>query len=118
MTNLVVPSFIWQAPPEHYVVSILGVRSSDGKLEKVVTGSTSGVLCIWNIEGVEQVIHFDGCFLSLQTIKPSFLLTNPEASCVIGLAATTYEWKQAVITGLVRTFSFTHTQCTETALRP
>lgn len=101
MTNLLVPSFIWQSPPEHHIFSVLGVPTAN-KLEKIVTGSHSGVLCIWNVSNDStQVCKVNTSpDISKQVVKPSFLLTPPESSTVVGFATTTYEFKPAIISGM------------------
>lgn len=34
-----------------------------------------------------------------QEIRPSFLLTPPESSAVVGFVTTSYEWKPAIVSG-------------------
>jgi hypothetical protein len=69
MSELILPISLWNGPPPHSVTSILLI------LERsvLVTGSSSGQLCIWSIE-TEKVLVF-----------PHLLLKNNPSTGLMGL---------------------------------
>lgn len=53
MTNLVVPTFLWNGAPTHEISAVIGIPSQS----KIVTGSTTGTLCIWGTNFQENKVN-------------------------------------------------------------
>lgn len=81
MTNLLVPVFIWNGPPTHNITALIGIPSQS----KIVTGSSTGTLCIWGTNFAEN------------KIEPLFILAGQDSSPIIGLAVTKHELIEAVV---------------------
>eukprot|EP01125_Pyxidicula_operculata_P017167 TRINITY_DN5990_c0_g1_i2.p1 TRINITY_DN5990_c0_g1~~TRINITY_DN5990_c0_g1_i2.p1 ORF type:complete len:1203 (+),score=204.53 TRINITY_DN5990_c0_g1_i2:24-3632(+) len=107
MTNLVVPTFVWYGPPEHYISSILYLPEKS----LVITGCLNGHVCIWD------VIKSDGEG-STAKIVPRIFMTSLEPSPVIALMLTTYDWKESIVSvtvdGTVAICSLVDGQCLAT----
>jgi hypothetical protein len=71
MTNLLVPVFIWNGAPVHNITALIGVPSQS----KIVTGSSTGTLCIWgtNFKENKVCIHQKSEFSVLEVELKFFL---------------------------------------------